>query len=40
VQLVTASAATDAVIPGLLPDEAGRLRDRLSQLGEAQASGL
>lgn len=40
VQLVTASAGTDAVIPGLLPDEAARLRDRLTQLGEAQASGL
>ncbi|HEY9289825.1 MAG TPA: PH domain-containing protein [Microlunatus sp.] len=40
VQLVTASAATDAVIPGLLPDEAARLRDRLTQVGEAQASGL
>lgn len=40
VQLVTASATTDAVIPGLLPDEAARLRDRLTQLGEAQASGL
>lgn len=40
VQLVTASASTDAAIPGLLPDEAARLRDRLSQLGEARASGL
>jgi membrane protein YdbS with pleckstrin-like domain len=40
VQLVTASAATDAAIPGLLPDEAARLRDRLSELGEARASGL
>ncbi|MBO0812992.1 MAG: PH domain-containing protein [Microlunatus sp.] len=40
VQLVTASASTDAAIPGLLPDEAARLRDRLSELGEARASGL
>jgi len=40
VQLVTASASTDAVIPGLPPEEAARLRDRLTQLGEAQASGL
>jgi membrane protein YdbS with pleckstrin-like domain len=40
VQLVTASASTDAAIPGLLPQEAARLRDRLTQLGESQASGL
>lgn len=40
VQLVTASASTDAAIPGLLPEEAARLRDRLSELGEARASGL
>lgn len=40
VQLVTASAATDAVIPGLVPEEAARLRDQLTQLGESQASGL
>jgi membrane protein YdbS with pleckstrin-like domain len=40
VQLITASASTDAVIPGLPPDEAARLRDRLTQLGETQASGL
>jgi uncharacterized protein len=40
VQLVTASASTDAAIPGLLPAEAARLRDRLSELGEARASGL
>jgi membrane protein YdbS with pleckstrin-like domain len=40
VQLVTASASTDAAIPGLLPEEAARLRDRLTQLGESQASGL
>jgi len=40
VQLVTASASTDAVIPGLLPAEAAALRDRLTDLGEVQASGL
>lgn len=40
VQLHTASPATDARIPGLRSDEAARLRDRLSALGEAQAAGL
>ena len=40
VTLKTASAETDATIPGLDPDEAARLRDRLTELGEAQASGL
>lgn len=40
VQLHTAAAATDAVIPGLLPGEAARLRDRLAARGEAQAAGL
>jgi membrane protein YdbS with pleckstrin-like domain len=40
VQLHTASAATDARIPGLDPAEAARLRDRLASLGEAQAAGL
>lgn len=40
VTLVTASASTNATIPGLVPDEAARLRDRLTQLGEAHASGL
>ncbi len=40
VQLITASASTDAVIPGLAPDEATRLRDRLTSLGEARSSGL
>lgn len=40
VTLKTASAETDASIPGLEPDEAARLRDRLTELGEAQASGL
>ncbi len=40
VSLKTASAETDASIPGLDPVEAARLRDRLTELGEAQASGL
>ncbi|MFE9253863.1 PH domain-containing protein [Streptomyces sp. NPDC006879] len=40
VQLHTAAAATDATIPGLLPMEAERLRDRLSELGEARSAGL
>ena len=40
VQLHTASAATDATIPGLTPEEAGRLRDRLAALGEARSAGL
>ncbi len=40
VTLKTASAETNATIPGLPPEEAARLRDRLTELGEAQASGL
>jgi membrane protein YdbS with pleckstrin-like domain len=40
VQLHTASAASDAKIPGLPPDEAARLRDRLTALGEDRAEGL
>jgi uncharacterized protein len=40
VQLHTAAAATDATIPGLVPDEAARLRDRLAALGEARSAGL
>ncbi|WP_190193450.1 PH domain-containing protein [Streptomyces minutiscleroticus] len=40
VQLHTAAAATDATIPGLDPREAERLRDRLTQLGEARSAGL
>ncbi len=40
VQLHTASPGTTATIPGLLPAEAARLRDRLTQMGEAQAAGL
>jgi len=40
VQLHTASASTDADIPGLVPDEAERLRDRLTARGEARLAGL
>jgi hypothetical protein len=40
VKLHTAAAASDARIPGLSPDEAARLRDRLAALGEAKAAGL
>jgi membrane protein YdbS with pleckstrin-like domain len=40
VRLHTAAAATDARIPGLAADEAARLRDRLAELGEANAAGL
>lgn len=40
VSLKTASPETDATIPGLTPTEAARLRDRLTELGEAHASGL
>ena len=40
VKLVTASASTDATIPGLPPEEAAGLRDRLTQRGEERASGL
>jgi uncharacterized protein len=40
VQLHTAAAATDARIPGVPPDEAARLRDRLAALGEARSAGL
>ena len=39
-RLHTAAAATDARIPGLVREEAARLRDRLAELGEAQAAGL
>ena len=40
VQLHTAAATTDATIPGLLPDEAAALRDRLAARGEQRDSGL
>ncbi|WP_432561606.1 PH domain-containing protein [Kineococcus sp. SYSU DK003] len=40
VQLHTASSDTDAAIPGLPPEEAARLRDRLAARGEARLAGL
>jgi hypothetical protein len=40
VRMHTAAAASDARIPGLPRDEAARLRDRLAELGEAQAAGI
>jgi hypothetical protein len=40
VQLHTASASTDATIPGLVPAEAARLRDRLTARGQARLAGL
>jgi membrane protein YdbS with pleckstrin-like domain len=40
VQLHTASPGTDAHIPGLAPNEAARLRDRLARRGEARLAGL
>ena len=40
VKLHTAAAASDARIPGLETDEAARLRDRLTELGEAMAAGM
>ncbi|MEO6799068.1 MAG: PH domain-containing protein [Rhodanobacter sp.] len=36
----TAAAASDAVIPGLGREEAQRLRDALSRLGQARSAGL
>jgi uncharacterized protein len=40
VKLHTAAATTDAKVCGLVPSVASALRDRLTQLGEAHASGL
>ena len=40
VQLHTAAAASNARVPGLPPEEASRLRDRLTALGEDRAEGL
>jgi len=40
VTLHTASASSDAVVRGLPPEEAARLRDRLAALGEARSAGL
>jgi membrane protein YdbS with pleckstrin-like domain len=40
VSLKTASPETNATIPGLTPEQAAGLRDRLTELGESRASGL
>jgi len=40
VQLHTAAATTDASIPGLLPDQAAALRDRLAARGEQRSAGM
>jgi membrane protein YdbS with pleckstrin-like domain len=40
VQMHTAAAASDARIPGLPAQEAARLRDQLTSLGESHAMGL
>jgi membrane protein YdbS with pleckstrin-like domain len=40
VQMHTAAAASDARVPGLDRDAAAAVRDRLAELGEAQAAGL
>lgn len=40
VELVTASAATNGVIPGLPADEAKALRDLIIELSDAEGSGL
>ena len=40
VRMHTAAAASDARIPGIESGEAARVRDRLTELGEAQAAGL
>lgn len=40
VRLHTASAASDARVPGLASGDAAALRDRLAMLGETRAEGL
>lgn len=40
VQLHTAAATTDAKIPGLVPERAADLRDRLARQGESRSAGL
>ncbi|MFM9135173.1 MAG: PH domain-containing protein [bacterium] len=40
VQLHTAAATTDATIPGLTPEDAVALRDRLAARGEERSAGL
>ena len=40
VQLHTAAATSDAAIPGLAPEVAAQLRDRLAAKGEQRSAGL
>lgn len=40
VRLHTAAATTDATIPGLTPEVAGSLRDRLAARGESRGAGM
>jgi membrane protein YdbS with pleckstrin-like domain len=40
VQLHTAAATTDAAIPGLPPEQAAALRDRLAARGEERSAGM
>lgn len=40
VQLHTAAASTDATIPGLEPEVAAAVRDRLARRGESRSAGL
>lgn len=40
VRLHTAAATTDATIPGLTPERASGLRDRLAALGESRGAGM
>jgi hypothetical protein len=40
VQLHTAAASTNATTPGLPPEEASGLRDRLAARGEQRSAGL
>jgi hypothetical protein len=40
VRMHTAAAASDARVPGLTAEDAARLRDNLTSLGEARAAGL
>ena len=40
VRLHTAAATTDATIPGLTPDNASALRDRLAAKGESRGAGI
>jgi hypothetical protein len=40
VRLHTAAATTDATIPGLTPELAAALRDRLARAGESRGAGM